>query len=459
MREQLRRNNGSGGRRAENGRISRPIVSVIATAIACLLLSFPVSADVGQYPVELPPIDQVVCASYFVYDITKDEVVLEMEPDKRIFPASMTKIMTVALALEHLDTDTIVTVSKTAMDATTPNSTMMGLKVDEQVLVSELLFGAMLPSGNDAANVLGEAVASKVLEEKSVASPADGGNSKSLIEVFVDIMNEKVTELGLVNTHFMNTNGLHHDEHYTTASDLSVIFRYALSFEDFRTIINSPSHAFKATNIHPFDGWSISRNTNYLLADPWIVGPESKVAQIVGGKTGTTIPAGTGMTLLSVTKNGDELITVVCGIPYDSANRQTTYVATILNAGAKICFDADPVVRVEGNVMNNRPYNAPVGQGPESPVPTDTPEPTESAVASETSATAETTQGSSVQKPSEEGSLNWVEYLRENMVVAILAVLVLVFIVAIILLVIIPSIVRRKRRKKRSSGFQGIRRI
>jgi len=429
----------------------------VAACFALLSLSLPVAADVGQLPIELPPVEDVVCASYYVFDLTKDEVVLEYEPDTRIYPASMTKIMTVALALEYLNTESTVTVSQTAMDATTPNSTMMGLKVGEKVLVRELLYGAMLPSGNDAANVLGESVA-QILREKNPV-PTGTEATKSLIDEFVELMNRKVSELGLSNTHFMNTNGLHHDEHYTTASDLAAIFEYAIGFEEFRTVINAPSHVFKATNIHDFDGWSIARNTNYLLGDPWILGPDTRVAQIVGGKTGTTITAGTGMTLLAVNKNGDEMITVICGIPYDQASRQTTYVAAVLNAGATIIFDADPTVRVAGNVMDHRSVNAPPGVGPEVPEETQPTDPTPTSESGESTGPSDTVATTAQPTAAEKDKFDLLAYLRENTIIAILGALVILFIIAIVLLVIIPTLIRRRRRKRRGSGFQGIRRI
>ncbi|MDD4096897.1 MAG: serine hydrolase [Oscillospiraceae bacterium] len=440
------------------GRIGRTIRRWIACTVAACMVIVPsaisVAADAGQQPIELPPVEEVVCASYYVFDITKQEVLLEKEPNTRIYPASMTKIMTLALVLEHLNPDDYVTVSQSAMDATTPRSTMMGLKVGETIQIRELLYGAMLPSGNDAANVLGESVAQAVRDKNQTNS------GKSLIDDFVDLMNAKTNELGLQNTHFMNTNGLHHDEHYTTARELAELFEYALQFDEFRTVINTPTHAFKKTNMHTFDGWSIARNTNYLLNDPWLVGADSHVAQIVGGKTGTTIPAGTGMALLAVNKNGDEMITVVCGIPYDICDRQTTYVAAVLRAGSIVCFNADPVVRVEGNVMNNRAYNAPDGMGPETPQET-TPvtEPSDPGPTQENTDPPKTTAETTRSDETEEEDSGIIGFFKNNMLITILGGVALLFILAIVFLVIIPSGVRKSRRKKRRSGFQGIRRI
>ena len=351
----------------------RLIAAVSATVLAVIFsVSAPLSAAVGQQEITLPELADVSCASYLVYNRTKGEIVISKEPDKKIYPASMTKIMTAALALEHLKPDQVLTVSQTAMNATTPNSTLMGLQVGEEVTVNELLFGLMLPSGNDAANVLAEAIVTATgytdPAAGTAATAADGTETttapRSKLSLFPDIMNQKATELGLSNTHFENANGLHSDNHYTTASDLAKIFDYAVASDDFRTVISSATHVYKATNKRTLDAWGVAKNTNCLLTDPWILGADTAVAKVIGGKTGTTIPGGTGMTLLSVDKNGDELISVVCGIPYETANRLTIYMAAILRSGAQACFDKDPVVRVAGNVMDNKPYNAPAGQGP-----------------------------------------------------------------------------------------------
>ena len=202
------------------------------------------SKGVGQQVLELPSLDQVQCASYYCYDRTTGQVIISKEEDKRIYPASMTKILTLALAMEYLEPHELITVSKTAMDATTPNSTMMGLVTGEELEANELYFGMMLPSGNDAANVLGEEIAKHYNAQKGalptttpLPTPnADGSpttedpNKFSLIGQYAYIANMKIQELGLTNSHFMNPNGLHNDRHYTTSHDLAMMFDYALNF-------------------------------------------------------------------------------------------------------------------------------------------------------------------------------------------------------------------------------------
>ena len=429
-------------------------ISMILAAVILFSLSLPVSAEVGQQDITLPQLTDVVCQSYIVYDRTTGESLISQNPDEKIYPASMTKIMTAALALDNLATDQILTVSQTAIDATTPNSTLMGLVVGEEISVSEILYGLLLPSGNDAANVLAEAIVTAT----GYTDPANPLRSK--LDLFGDIMNQKVSELGLLHTHFVNANGLHDDNHYTTASDLAMIFDYALSHDDFRTVISSPTHVFKATNKHAFDGWYVSKNTNCLLTDPWILGADSTIAQVVGGKTGTTIPAGTGMTLLSVDKNGDELISVVCGIPYETANRLTSYMAAILNAGAKACYDKDPVVRTAGNVMDNKPYNAAADLGPSgmtgnipTQVPTTTP--ADISVTPGGSVTVSPTgspDASGVQNDPDKSGSSPLDTVKAHPVISIIIGIILFLIV---FLVVVYFSANRKRRRGRS----GIRRI
>ncbi|MBO4928751.1 MAG: D-alanyl-D-alanine carboxypeptidase [Clostridiales bacterium] len=426
------------------------------------------SKGVGQMDLQLPSLDQVQCASYYCYDRTTGEVLLAMNEDKRIYPASMTKILTLALAMEYLDPTEVITVSKTAMDATTPNSTMMGLVTGEEIEANELYFGLMLPSGNDAANVLAEEIAKHHKTERGAlptttpvpTPPADGSpatedpNTFSLIGQFAYIANMKIRDLGLTNSHFMNPNGLQHEKHYTTAKDLSMMFDYALHFEDFCTVISTPTHFFKADNKHSFDGWKVVKNTNNLLTDPWIIGEDAHCAKVFGGKTGTTKAAGTGMTLLTINENGHEIITCVCGIPYDLADHQTVYVAAVVREANLRCWANDPTHRIDGNVVDNRGYNAPAGEGPtgerayvtisghDDPNATE-PSETDATVATETAATPTP----AVEK--EEGSL-----FEEHPVLMIVLIVLGLVAVALIILTVVSVSKNRKRRKR-----MGIRKV
>lgn len=421
------------------------------------------SKGVGQQEMEIPSLDKVQCASYFCYDRTTRQVIIAKDENKKVFPASMTKILTLALALEYLEPHELITVSKTAMDATTPNSTMMGVVAGEELEANELYFGMMLPSGNDAANVLAEEIAKHYNAQKGAlptttplpTPPEDGSpatedpNKFTLIGQFAYIANMKIQELGLTDSHFMNPNGLHNDRHYTTSHDLAMMFDYALNFEDFCTVISAPTHFFKADNKHPFDGWKKVSNTNHLLTDPYIIGMDAHCAEVFGGKTGTTKVAGTGMTVLTINENGHEIITCVCGIPYDVADHQTVYIASIVREANLKCWESDPVHRVDGNVIDNRGYNAPKDQGPsgnKGNVTVSSPESSteETMAPSETTLAPSATEATTVSPETQAEKKGFME--KHPVLVIVIAVLCTIVVGLIILTIISVSKVKRRRK-------------
>ncbi len=146
----------------------------------------------------------------------------EKNADEKGYPASTTKIMTVALALDickeqGVDLDEKITIPKEAVGV---EGSSLYLKEGEKYTIRELLYGVMLRSGNDGATALGICI---------------GGN----LPHFIDRMNEKALELGCTGTHFVNPTGLYEDEHYTTARDLANIAQYAMKNKDFREIAAS----------------------------------------------------------------------------------------------------------------------------------------------------------------------------------------------------------------------------
>ena len=378
---------------------------------ASILIPAPVfvSADVDQPEIPVPALDDVHCASYCVYDKTADEVILNKESDKRIYPASQTKIMTCMLALDYLDTDSYLVVSKNAMDNITSDSSVMGIRTGEKLKVSELLYGLMLPSGNDAANVLAEGVIDAILNDY----PAGGGKTgpdgvdasyfssfitygesgetqtegetgetsetgettKNVTNIrklgaFAELMNLRAKNIGCTGTHFVNASGLHSDEHYTTSSDLTKIMAKASENKDFKTLISSPSHVFKATNLHKDDAWSYVKSTDYLLFDPWMAaktanGEKSHLVCIIGGKTGTTSKAGKGVTLYTVNENGHEVMVSMCGVPGEYYFYTTMYLASITAYGNLECWKKEPVTRVLGTTGDYRTVNAPADEQPQ----------------------------------------------------------------------------------------------
>ena len=339
-----------------------------------------VMADVNQPDITITPLDEIHCSSYCVYDYTVDEIILEQQSHNRIYPASMTKIMTFQLGLDYLDSDAYVTCSQNAIESVASDSTMMYLCVGEEIKVSELYYGLMLPSGNDAANVIGESVINALFENYPAGGEVgpDGINAQYFIDLyglpaeeivanyplsaFAELMTLRARNIGCTGTHFSNAHGYHSDDHYTTAFDLCLMMANGTRNPDFCTVISSPTHIFQATNCHPEDAWSTVRNTNQILMDPWMCsktaeGEDTHIAAFIGGKTGTTSVAGTGMTTYSVNENGHELMIAVCGIPYEESTNQTRYVTSAVAYGNLACWNTDPVSVIPGTLGDYQRFN------------------------------------------------------------------------------------------------------
>ena len=365
---------------------------VLATATVLAFNSFtpasPVTADVGQPEIYVPALEDVHCTSYCVYDKTTGLNILGLKTDEKIFPASMTKVMTCMLSLEYLDTDEKLTVSEEALKGLGNDSSLMGILKGEKVKVSELLYGLMLPSGNDAANVLAEGCVEAFFEKFPADGEAvnkDGVTSKYItdtlhdskenilnfrkIEAFACLMNLRAEKLGCKGTHFTNACGLHDDNHYTTAQDICTMMAAATDNPEFNVLISCPSHVFKATNRHRAEPWSYVKNSNNLLFEPWLAsktanGADSHLAAIIGGKTGTTTQAGKCLTLYTVCKNGHDLMVVVCNVPPAYQFYMTMYVASVTAYGNLSCWKSDPVERVYGTTGDYKSVNAPYDQQP-----------------------------------------------------------------------------------------------
>ncbi|MBR1796390.1 MAG: D-alanyl-D-alanine carboxypeptidase [Clostridiales bacterium] len=480
-------------------KLRRLMGSLLVTAVTVLsvipFIGGSALAVVNQPDITITPLEDIHCAAYCVYDKTADTILLEQQSHNRVYPASMTKIMTFQLGLDYLDPDDYVTVSQNAIDNVTSDSTLMYLAVGEEVKVSELYYGMMLPSGNDAANVVAEAVIKALIEnypEDGEVGP-DGVNASyftSLLGVsaeeivtdyplsaFAELMSLRARNLGCTGTHFVNANGLHSDEHYTTAYDLCLIMAHATENPDFNTVISSPTHVFQATNVHTQDAWSIVRNTNQLLSDPWMAsktaeGEDTHISAFIGGKTGTTSMAGTGMTTYSVNENGHELMIAVCGIPYEEYSHQTEYVTSAVAYGNLACWNSDPVTVIPGNLGDYQRFNwtsdeapvydplivpgdtLPVIEGSHEEVPAETEETVPGETAGEV-IISDSGEGPDVEAPGVQNSLlagffetRVGKFVSLNPGVSVLIV-VLVLIIIVLVIILIARSIKYSRPKKR----------
>lgn len=257
----------------------RSVSAALAMVLCCASSTISAAA--------LTPNLSIVSDAYVVVDAASGQVLIEKNMTKQRAPASITKIMTLALAFEKGGRyDENITVSKAATQIL-PGSTHIALEVGEQITFKDAVMATQLISANDAANVVAEYVSGSM-------------------DAFVAGMNAKVQELGLSNTHFANPNGLDANGHYVTAYDMAQITRYALSVPGFREVFAATEYQMPVTN---------KKARNYqFLAQNAIVFPQNReyYEGITGSKLGYTGDA--QHTLVASAKRGDmELIVVTLG--------------------------------------------------------------------------------------------------------------------------------------------------
>lgn len=222
----------------------------------------------------------VSASSAILLDRDTGRILFEKNPRQRRPVASITKIMTAVVALEHGRLSSEIRVSEKAASA---GGSSIWLEAGEIKTLEELLYGLMLRSGNDAAYAIAEHI---------------GGT----VENFAVMMTQKAREIGALQTRFKNPHGLHHEEHYSTAYDMALITQYALENETFKRIISSP----RAIISWPGHEWDrVLHNQNKLLR--LYEGGD-------GVKTGWTTPAGRCF-VGSATRDSWQLITVVLNAP------------------------------------------------------------------------------------------------------------------------------------------------
>lgn len=197
------------------------------------------------------------------------EVISQFQQDEKIYPASLTKIMTCIIAIENVSNleSTIILNPEIFDSLYMQNASMAGFLPGENAKVIDLLYGNILPSGGECSVALAEQVAGSE-------------------QAFVDLMNNKAKELGMDNTHFANASGLHDEFHYTTVKDLSKLLQYALKNETFNKIFQARKYSVSPTNQHS-NGFTFY-SSMFKLRDEW----KLNNGEIIGGKTGYTEEAG-----------------------------------------------------------------------------------------------------------------------------------------------------------------------
>lgn len=223
-----------------------------------------------------------------LFDLNGGRVLYESNSTEKVYPASVTKIMTAMLVLEKGNLADTVTVSDSALSDITYLHSKINLKSGEQLTVEQLLTALLVSSANDAANVLAEYIS---------------GN----IQAFVTLMNERAAELGMTGTHFVNPHGFHDDNHYTTAHDMQILTRQALQNDKFCELVKIKTYRLPATNMS--DERMLS-TTNHLISKYRNTAHYYQYA--TGVKTGSTDEAGNCL-VATAEKGGIKLLSLVFG--------------------------------------------------------------------------------------------------------------------------------------------------
>lgn len=231
---------------------------------------------------------QVDCEAAAVFGIDDQSVLFQKQAYKRLYPASITKVMTALVVLKHGNLEDIVTVGDEAV-ITETGSSLCNIKPGDTLTMEQLLYGLMLPSGNDAG--------------ASIAVHMAGS-----MEAFAGMMNQEARALGATDTHFMNPHGLHDENHYTTAYDLYLIFNEALQYPEFGKIIGTTEYAVSYT-----DGEGNAKSQTWKNSNRYLTGEREAPPGItvLGGKTGTTQAAGYCLIMASEDQKGQDYISVV----------------------------------------------------------------------------------------------------------------------------------------------------
>lgn len=238
---------------------------------------------------------EVSSKAAILVDTDSGRVLYEKNADEKAYPASLTKVMTVLVAVEAVEkgefslTDS-VTASQTCLEGMVDDGSTAGIVPGETMPLKDLLYCALLASANEACNIIGEYISGSV-------------------SAFVDRMNSRAAELGCTGTHFANTHGLPDENHYTTARDMALIYREALSHDLFAEISGTISYTVPATNVA---GERQLSNTNGLINQNTQLYSGNYYEYAKTGKTGHTSAAGYCL-VSSAEKDGVRVIAAVLG--------------------------------------------------------------------------------------------------------------------------------------------------
>lgn len=226
-------------------------------------------------------------ASAACFDVDNAKVLYAKSIFDKIYPASTTKLLTAVVVAKYSNPDDIVTIREDNCGITTAGAMLCGFKAGDTITVRDLLYCLLVMSGNDAAIALAEHISGSV-------------------EKFAELMNSEAAGIGATDTHFNNPHGLHSPNHYTSAYDMYLIFREALSFPSLKEIMTSSAYTAIINGSDGEERYLTVESTN-MYKRGLVSAPEGMT--VLCGKTGETIAAGNCLIIYSEDESGHGYIT------------------------------------------------------------------------------------------------------------------------------------------------------
>ncbi len=277
---------------------------MLAILFAVCLFFAPAASGLSKAYADYTPPFELTTQGVYLVNLDSDKVIYAKNETQRMYPASLTKILSAIVILENVDD----------LDATTAtaqqwmfdefwglNISNAGMQAGETMTMRQLLYCMLMQSANECANVAAYQV---------------GGES---IPRFIDMMNETAKKIGAVNSHFVNPHGLHDDNHYSTPYDMYLIARYAMNLPGFMEIVSESVYYLEATNMV---GQRTLVNTNHMMSTTMSDG-RYYYAPVEGIKTGTTPEAGRCV-VTKAQSGGMNYLCVMMGAPYYDADGNIT---------------------------------------------------------------------------------------------------------------------------------------
>ncbi len=326
--------------------------SIEALLLAALLLLLPflpfraaasfvtpgeVEAVVDSIPAGWPEAPLISAEAAILIDASSEEILYARNATKPMYPASTTKLMTALLTIENSSLKDIVDFPFAATNIPS-GSSHIGMRRGEQMVLNECLYGLLLPSANEVANALALHVSGD-------------------IDAFVSLMNVRANQLGMVNTFFMNPNGLHEEGHYTCAYDLALLMKACAGNSIFTEISGTQSYVHHADELLPKD--IPMTNTHLMLRSS----SEFYNRDVICGKTGHTEESGYNL-VTCAEKDGVRLVAVVLGC---KSGDQYVSTQSLLDYGFNyfrpvLPAELDSSLSME-NVFTSSPLSLPVPEG------------------------------------------------------------------------------------------------